>query len=165
MCIFKAKPPTERAYTEWVRTQVGDIPHFHMPFAFAVKFLETQGIHCMLRPGDYPDANIYYTTEKFVAKMVPFLTYPADYYVGEFDVDCDDYSRWASADATRFFRVSGIVQCWGCVNVNNKQEYHAFNLSLTSESSYKLFEPNSAFPWAGTLFSRGDNSYEPDKWK
>jgi CRISPR type III-A-associated RAMP protein Csm4 len=49
-----------------------------------------------------------FTDEETLARMVPFLTYPADYYVAELEINCDDYARWAAADARRIFLIQGV---------------------------------------------------------
>ena len=152
-------PPTLREYDEWVRSQVGEIPRQEMPWGDLVDMLAAHGIRAMAP--DMTDYKIRFTDEETLARMVPFLTYPADYYVAELEINCDDYARWAAADARRIFHVQGMYEVWG----NTPYGYHAWSLGIVDFDKYKLFEPNAGFPFAGELFAAGENGFMPEKWK
>ena len=122
--------------------------------------LKGLGLELMLKAEFMPDRLVKYTGEKAWAEIIPFLIYPADDYVAEV-ADCDDYSRWAAADASRIFKLNGCLQCWG----DTPSGRHAWGLVITGPKSYLLFEPNAGFPYAGKLFAEGDNGYEPKYWK
>ena len=155
----KKSPPTLREYDDWVRFQVGDIPRQEMLWQDLVNMLASHGLTLML--SDQPDYKVRFTNEETLAKMVPFLTYPADYYVAELEINCDDYARWAAADARRIFRIQGVYEVWG----NTPYGYHAWSLGITDFDKFKLFEPNAGFPFAGEMFVPGDNGFIPEKWK
>ena len=153
------KPPTLRECDDWVRTQVGDIPRQEMLWQGLVSMLASHGLTAML---SYPpDYKIRFTNEETLAKMVPFLTYPADYYIAELEINCDDYARWAAADARRIFRIQGVYEVWGWTPYG----YHAWSLGIIDFDKYQLFEPNAGFPFAGELFAAGENGFIPEKWK
>ena len=155
----KKPPPTLREYDDWVRAQVGDVPRQEMPWQDLVKMLSGHGIEAMLpHPPDY---KIRFANEETLAKIVPFLTYPADYYVAELEINCDDYARWAAADARRIFRIQGVYEVWG----NTPYGYHAWSLGIIDFDKFRLFEPNAGFPFAGELFAAGENGFIPEKWK
>ncbi|GAI73166.1 unnamed protein product, partial [marine sediment metagenome] len=79
------------------------------------------GLELMLKPGFKPDALVPYTNRESYAKMVPFLTYPADEYVVH-GCDCDNYAKKASADAAFRYKVEGCLQVWGDTPLG----YHAW---------------------------------------
>ena len=163
----KKSPPTLRQYDDWVRAQVGEIPRQEMPWPDLVDMLASHGLAAML--SHPPDYKIRFTYEETLGKMVPFLTYPADYYVAELEINCDDYARWAAADARRIFRIQGVYEVWGWVTVpyatGARREYHAWSLGITGYDKFRLFEPNAGFPFAGELFAAGENGFIPEKWK
>ncbi len=159
MCFIKKPIPSLIEYDNWVRLQVGDIPRFQTTWNQVKDNLAELGIECMIK--DAPDTNVFYTDEATLTKMTKFLVYPADYYVWDLEIDCDDYAMWAASDARRIFKVNGIYQAWG----NMPLGYHAFSLGLVGENRYKLWDANAGFLYAGELFSRGDNGYLPDKYK
>jgi hypothetical protein len=155
----KKSLPTLRAYDDWVRAQVGNISRQEMHWQDMVDMLASHGLTLML--SDQPDYKVRFTNEETLARMVPFLTYPADYYVAELEINCDDYARWAAADARRIFRIQGVYEVWG----NTPYGYHAWSLGMIDFDSFKLFEPNAGFLFAGELFNPGDNGFVPEKWK
>lgn len=160
MCFLIKKPtPTLEGYDNWVRSQVGDVPRQEMTWADLVSMLASHGLTLMLT--DQPDYKIRFTDEETLARMVPFLTYPADYYVAELEINCDDYARWAAADARRIFHIQGVYEVWG----NTPYGYHAWSLGIIAFDEIRLFEPNAGFPMAGELFIPGDYGYTPEKWK
>jgi hypothetical protein len=155
----KKYPPTLREYDDWVRDQVGEVPRQEMTWQDMIGMLASHGLTSMV--SDMPDYKIRFTDEATLAKMAPFLTYPADYYVAEFEINCDDYARWAAADARRIFQVQGIYEVWGWTPYG----YHAWSLGITDFDKFRLFEPNAGFPFAGELFAAGENGFIPEKWK
>ena len=130
----------------------------------AVKeMLESHGIECMLKDKYVlADYDFHYIKEEDWLIALPYLTYPANFYVAELDIDCDDYSRWGSSDCSKLFKVNANLQCWG----DTPYGYHAFSLALTGANSFKIFEPNAGFPCAGQLMNK-DNEYGwlPKSWK
>lgn len=156
----KKSPPTLREYDNWVRTQVGDVPRQEMLWNDLVDMLKAQGLQPML--SHPPDYKIRFTNEETLVKMLPFLTYPADYYIAELEIDCDDYARWAAADARRIFRIQGVYEVLGQTDL----DYHAWSLGIVDFNRYKLFDSNAGFPFAGELFDKGGGyNYQPEKWK
>ena len=153
------EPPSLEAYDNWVRQQVGTITRYETTWLKVKAELEALGLKCMA--SDAPDTKVFYVSETSLAKMIPFLTYPADYYVAELDIDCDDYSKWAASDASRIFKVNGIWEVWGMTPLG----YHALSLAKLTGNKYKLWESNAGFEYAGTVFSFGDYEYTPNKWK
>jgi len=152
--------PTLEQYDRWVRSQVGTIERHEIEWGELVKMLREHEIEPMLT--HRPDYKKRYVDEATLMKMLPYLTYPADYYVAELEIVCDDYARWAAADARRIFHVSGVFEVWGQTSLG----YHAFNLAVVAPDAYVLWEPNACFPFAGELFVRGGGyNYQPDKWK
>jgi len=117
------------------------------------------GLHCMAP--NAPDMKQNYTSAFVLAKIVPFLTYSAEYYVAALEVDCDDYAKWAAADASRIFNINAVYQCWGTMPLG----YHAFNLAIVGDRKYKLWDANAGFPYAGELFDEGQHGYRSEKWK
>jgi hypothetical protein len=107
-----------------------------------------------------PDVNFYYTDSADWKKIIPYLTYSAEYYAESERKDCDDYSKKASADAS-FYLGLNVIQAWGTM----PDGYHAFNLVKT-DTGYMVFEPNAGWECAGELLEL-DNKYEwkADKWK
>lgn len=153
------KTPSLEAYDGWVRQQVGTIPRYESTWNEVKAELESLGLQCMV--SDAPDVRVFYTDEATLAKMIPFLTYSAEYYVAELDIDCDDYAMWAAADARRIFKVGGVFQAGGWMPLG----YHAWSIGKVAPMQYKLWEPNAGFECAGDLFNFGDNEYNPNKWK
>jgi hypothetical protein len=164
----KKSPPTLREYDDWVRAQIGKVPRQKMLWQDLVDMLAAHGLTAML--SHPPDYKIRFTNEETLAKMVPFLTYPADYYVAELEINCDDYARWAAADARRIFHIQGVYEAWGWITVpyetGERREYHAWSLGITGFDRFKIFENNAGFPFAGELFDVGQKyDYHPEKWK
>ena len=151
--------PALREYDDWVRAQVGIIPRWEMPWGDLVDMLAAYGIRAMAP--DMPDYKIRFTDEETLARMVPFLTYPADYYVAELEINCDDYARWAAADARRIFHIQGVYDVWGDMPLG----YHAWSLAVIDFDKIRFFDSNAGFPYAGELFKTGDYGYIPEKWK
>ena len=138
-----------------------DFPIYEMPRSQMIEELAELGLECQLKSKfAFPDIMVSYTDEKSWAKLIPFLTYPADEYVEE-DCDCDNYAKKASADAAFLFKLEGCLQCWGKMPLGP----HAWGLVICGHRRYKLFEPNSGFPYAGELFAEGENSYLSKSWK
>jgi len=140
-------------------------PKFKIHWVDLVKVLAENGIELRLRAKFAPDVWVYYTDEESWAKIVPFLVYPADYYVSQ-ACDCDEYAKKASADASFEFELNGCLQAWGEHDMS-----HAFGLVMTSLSTFKLFEMNAGFPWAGVLFDPEEilapdeeNGYTVESW-
>lgn len=160
--LFKPeRPPTLEAYDNWVRQQVGEVPRYETSWGEVKVELQNLGLRCMIKDEDIPDFKMFHTDETTLTKMIPFLTYPADYYVAFLEIDCDDYADWASADASRIFKISGVRKVWGWMPLG----YHAWSISRIAPMRYKLFEPNAGFDCAGELFNFGYFGYNPNKWK
>ena len=162
--LFKSgleKPPTLEAYDSYARQQVGDVPRYESTWAEVKAGLQSLEVRCMIKDEDVTDLRVFHTDEATLARMIPFLTYPADYYVAELDIDCDDYSMWAASDARRIFKVNGVYQVWGWMPLG----YHAWSLGIVGQGRYKLWEPNAGFESAGDLFKAGEYGYNPEKWK
>jgi len=123
------------------------------------KSLDELGLDCMLKSKYIPDSIVSYTDKESWAKIVPYLTLPADLYVNK-DADCDDYSQWAAAESSMKFKRK-CLQCWG----NTPYGYHAFNMVQVAHNKYMYFEPNAGFPFAGKLFNAGEHGYIPEAWK
>ena len=162
--FFKKKDgtPNLEEYIEWVRKQIGDFPIYKIRWSAAVSELEQLGIECMIKD-DAPDAEVYYTDEESLVKMVKFLVYPADWYVSNIEIDCDDYSKWASADMSRNFGLWGF-QVFGNVKNEQAEGYHAWSMAKTP-IGYKLWDANAGFEYAGKLFKLGEHGYESKRWK
>lgn len=121
--------------------------------------LTSHGLICQIKDGFGDDYWVKYTNKESWAKIVPYLTYPASYYVDEV-ADCDDYAKWAVADSSKLFHLNGCLHCQGLVPGS-----HAFGLVIISPTEFRLFDPNAGFPWAGELFSPGTYGYTPKNWK
>lgn len=135
-------------------------PVYEMSWNDMVSMLKRHGLELMLKEQYVPDKYIRYADEDNTAILAPYLVYPADLYVEQV-ADCDDYSMWAVSDASRRFKLNGFRQVWGYVGLS----YHAWVLAVTGEDSFKLFENNAGFPYAGELFDPGDYDYIPQVWK
>ena len=151
--------PSLDGYVAYVRKQAGEVARYETTWAVVKAELGGSGLECMIGE-NVADTRVFYTDEASMVKMLPYLTFAADYYVAQLDIDCDDYSMWAAALARMIFKVNGIYQCWG----NMPLGYHAFNL-FYFPGRYKIWEPNSGFAYAGELFESGENGYIPEKWK
>ena len=154
------EPPTLEAYDNYVRQQVGTVPILWIKFQELKVNLAELGLECRMRDDYQPDTWVAYTNEESWAKIIPFLTYSASYYVAE-GADCDDYARWAAVDASRIFKLNGCLEGWGLM----PQGGHAWGLVMTSPKGYKLFEPNAGFEYAGELFANKDNEYNTKSWE
>ena len=146
-------------YYDWVRAQVGEIPRHETYWGIVVEELQALGITWMCNAA--PESRVFYTDENILAKIIPFLTYPADYYVASLKIDCDDYSLWAQADVSKIFNLNSVFQTWGYV----PEGYHAFSLAKVGDNQYRIWEPNAGFAVAGELFEIGTYGYKPEKWK
>lgn len=140
-------------------------PEFQIYWTQLKKDLAELGIECRLKDKFAPDAKVFYTDEESWAKIVPHLVYPAEYYVSQ-AADCDEYAKKASVDASFEFQLNGCLQAWGRHDVA-----HAFGLVITGPKTFKLFEPNAGFPWAGQLFDPEEllapdeeNGYTIESW-
>lgn len=87
-------------------------PVYEIGWSDLVKNLKALGLDPMLRTEHVPDSTVRYTDRAGWSQIVPFLTFPADYYVEDV-ADCDDYSRWAAADSSKLFKLNGCLQVWG----------------------------------------------------
>lgn len=160
------EPPTLEDYDQYVRDKVRIDKRYEIDWVNLKIFLENNfGIEAMSE--FRPDTKKYFVDENTLKQMTPYLTYPADDYIYDYYIDCDDYAQWATADARRIFRVNGIFECWGNLKLydNSPPGAHAFCLAITSYATVKLFEPNAGFPWAGELFNIGEHGYTPLYWK
>lgn len=135
-------------------------PLFDVSWNDLVAELEALGLPCMLKPGHMPDSLVRHTDEESWARIMPFLVYPADYYV-EGVADCDDYARWAAADSSKLFKLNGCLECWG----DSQWGYHAFSLIRVAPNEYRISEPNAGAPWAGELLKPGEQGYNPRFWR
>ena len=144
-------------YVQSVRQQVPVVPRFVILYSELVAQLRSLGVEPM---SNLPDYRKRYTDLSTLQILLPYLTYRADYYISELDIDCDDYARWAAADARRLFNIQGVWECWG----DTPAGYHAFNIALTEEGFF-LFEPNAGFQHAGELFRIGKYGYQPKLWR
>jgi len=139
-------------------------PRYVITWKELIANLDELGLELMLKSKFKPDYNVSYTDETGWAKIIPYLVFPADMYVAE-DADCDDYAKAASAKAAMEFKRNGCFQCWGTVDNEQAKGRHAFNLVITGVKSFKLFDPNSGFPYAGKLFGQGEYGYIARAWK
>ena len=135
-------------------------PIFNIRYLDMRHELEDMGLVCQMKNQYVPDTWVPYTTKADIEQIIPFLTYPADYYVYQ-GADCEDYCKWAHVDATRIFKLGySVIQVWGDTPLGS----HGFNLVKTQEG-YFSFEPNAGFDFAGTLFLIGENEYYPQSWR
>ena len=146
-------------YIAYVRKQVGTINLQETTLAIVKTELKALGITPMFTTA--PDYKVFYPDEVSLEKMIPFLTFSAEYYIAKLGIDCDDYAMWAAALARLIFECNGIYQAWGNMDLG----YHAFNIVKVGENLYRLWEPNSGFAWAGEPFEIGTHNYLPDKFK
>ena len=137
----------------------GDFPIHSIAWSNLKAMLAALGLECQKKDQFAPDYYIYYTSEEGWVDLTPYLVYPASYYVAE-RADCDDYSGWATADASRKFKLSGCLYVEGTIN----NEPHAWSLVITGPNTFKMFEPNAGWPWAGELFEVGEHGYRPASW-
>ena len=151
---------TFEAYADYVRSQVDEILIQEMTWYELIDMLKDKhNLENML--SHPPDHKKRFTDEETMIKIVPFLTYPADYYIAELEINCDDYARWAAADMRRIFRLQGVFEVWG----NTPYGYHAWCMTVVGPDKVKYFEPNAGFPFAGELFDAGGYGFIPEKWK
>jgi len=138
-----------------------DYKVFSMHWEDLVSLLTENGLEIMLKANFEPDYDIYYSDEEGWASIVPFLTYSAEYFAESERKDCDDYSKKAAADAGFDFGLYG-VQAWG----DSPYGRHAFDLAITSPTTFKLWEPNAGFvEVAGGLFEQGEYGWRARSWK
>lgn len=133
-------------------------PVFKMAWTELVGTLKLAGLEAMVKAKFVADGYITYTDSEHWAKIVPYLVSPADLFVDKV-ADCDDYSRWAAAESSKLFQLTGCLQCWGKI----PQGYHAWNLVITP-AGVRYFEPNGGYEFAGVLF-QNDHGYIPKSWK
>lgn len=172
MCILdilaKQPDPTQEAYDRWVRKQVGTINR-HEIDSYELEELFRKSENIFTPDYHAPDSRKRYTDLHTMQRIVPYLTYPAERYISELEIDCDDYALWAKADARRIFHLQSVFEVWGWIPSPwqaGKFEYHAWNVVLVGNPLQVMyFEPNAGFPWAGELFGYSDNGYIPEKWK
>lgn len=136
-------------------------PVFDINWSDLVMELHTLGVELMLKPEHIPDTIIRHTDEENWGKIVPFLVYPADYYVEQV-ADCDDYARWAAADSSKLFKLNGCLECWG----DSLWGYHAYSLFRIAPLQYRVSEPNAGVrDFAGVLMKFGERGYKPKYWR
>lgn len=137
-----------------------DYPVYRMTWADTRLLIGKLGLTAMME-GDDPDRHFFYTDEETWRKIIPYLTYPGEYYAWEERRDCDDYSKKASADSSFYYGLN-CLQVWG----NTPLGFHAFNMVLVLPDKWKLFEPNASFECAGELLDlKNEYGWEPVKWK
>lgn len=155
--------PDLNTYDNWVRKQVGPYNRSVMTYQQMVEMMTRLGYKSLLYEpiANMPDTSVYYTDEQTMEKIAKYLTYPADDYIAGLDIDCDDYARWASADARRIFRIQGVFEVWGTM----PQGYHAWNVAIVGLDKVKFFDANAGWWYAGDLFNLGDHGYVPEKWQ
>jgi len=144
-------------YIRYVRSHFGKIPRYEVSFDELKAELADMGLRCMT---DMPDYKKHYTDLDTLREIIPWLTYRADYYISELEINCDDYALWAAADARQIFNIQGVWQCWGDTPLG----YHAWNIAKTP-GAWVQFESNAGFPFAGEPFAIGENGYIPKVWK
>lgn len=135
-------------------------PVFEIGWFGLITELRDLGVELMLKLDHVPDNTVKHTDEESWAKIMPFLVYPADYYVEQV-ADCDDYARWATADSSRLFKLNGCLECWG----DSQWGYHAYSLIRVAPGEYRISEPNAGAPWAGDLLKFGQHGYNPKFWR
>ena len=105
------------------------------------------------------DSVMSITSESEFERIAPYLVYPADWYLGDLQIDCEDYALQAQCDAAFKFHVSGVRLGLGWMPLG----YHGFPVTLSKQGNVWLMEPNAGFPYAGKWFTIGANSYLPNK--
>ena len=104
------------------------------------------------------DSVITITSKAELDRIAPYLVYPADQYVAE-TWDCEDYGIRAQSDAALKFGVNGIRLCLGTSPVG----FHAFVVTVDTESKVWWLEPNAGFEFAGVWQAVGTQGYKPEK--
>ena len=137
-----------------------DYPIYEIAVNILVNELAELGLEEMVKPQFRPDAIIRYTDRESWAKMVPFLTFSAEYYV-KYGCDCDDYRKRASAEAAFRFQLNGCLEVRGGTPLG----LHGWNIVYTGGATFAMFEPNAGFWYAGELFDAGDYDYQPEAWR
>ena len=149
-------------YYKWVANQIGNITRHETYWGIIIEELWAMGIEWDGK--SVPESNAFYTDEASMNKIIPFLTYPADYAVESLEIKCDDYALWAASDASKIFKLNGIMQAWG--NTPYDPPYHAFSMCCVGEGQYRLWESNAGLAAAGELFKIGDShGYSVLKWR
>lgn len=133
-----------------------DFNRYQILYGDAITFLKSQGLEYY---SVAPDYWVGYTDEEGWRKIVPHLVQPAGDYVAEVH-DCDDYAEYASALCSKKFKLNGCFKIRGDTPLGP----HAWNLVLTGKNSYKLFDSNAGFPFAGELFDNGTHGYIGKTW-
>ena len=100
-------------------------------------------IATITREGNPMDTALVLTSKVELDRLAPELVYPADWYI-EHLWDCEDYALQGQLDAGRKFQFSARM-CTGWTALG----YHAFLLTLDTDSRLWLLENNAGFPWAG----------------
>ena len=121
-----------------------------------VNTMKTFGIEA-LTPLNPMDSVVRLASKSELDRIAPELVYPAEWYIADL-WDCEDYGCQAMLDAGRKFEVTvrlGLGQM--------ELGYHGFAITLDRDLNLWILEPNAGFPYAGTWFKYGENTYKPDK--
>uniref|UniRef100_A0A6H2A2E5 Uncharacterized protein n=1 Tax=viral metagenome TaxID=1070528 RepID=A0A6H2A2E5_9ZZZZ len=105
------------------------------------------------------DAQLTLTSKAELDRIAPDLVYPADLYISELEIDCEDYGIQAQCDAAFKFHVSGVRLGLGSMPLG----YHGFAITMDKDKNIYWLEPNAGFPYAGVWYQIGEESYFPDK--
>ena len=150
-------------YYEWVRTEVGEITRHTSYWAIVRDDLIPLRIRWICEAVE--DSEAIYVDQETLAKMIPFLSYPSGYASPQHQIDCGDMAMWAAADASRIFKVNGVLQIWG------KTPYippdHAWCGLQVAENKYMCWEPDKGLAASGQLFDITNNSfgYKGERWR
>jgi len=137
-------------------------PVYTLPWSEVFAMLTELRLVPMVAAGDLPDAQFYFTTLANWRHLVKYLTYPAEFYAQQERLDCDDYSKKASADSSFYYGLN-CLQVWGDTPDGM---YHAFNMVLAYPREWRIFEPNAIYPHAGALLKlRNKYGWIARKWK
>ena len=108
MCldIFKKRHKTQSLddYIEFVRSEVGEIERYEIDLE-TIK-AELKALNMIPMFTRIPEFKQFYVNEETLIRIVPYLTYSAEYYVSSLEIDCDDYAMWGAADARRILIVA-----------------------------------------------------------
>ena len=150
-------------YYAWVRKQVGEFTLLTSYWAIVIDELKALGIRWMC--DSVEDSEACYVNERTLAKMIPFLTYPVSYASEPGKIDCGDYALWAASDASKIFKLNGVLEIWGKTPYNPPD--HAWAGIQVAENKYLCWEPNAGLEAAGELFKVVGNkyNYKAEKWR
>ena len=139
--------------------QIRDLPDYEIAFTDVNAELASLGIEYMRKPHFVNDYTYNYTDEDGWNKIVPYLTFPADWYIND-RAKCNTYAMLAVCKALFVYGLN-VFETWGMTPMG----YHAFCMVRLSDGRFKLFESNAGFEYAGELFNIGEHGYVPNGWE